>query len=242
MNGDPPARATSVPVMTAAAPAGGKASSSVGHRCRVPPRRHHAAPAMTHTAAPTTTPRSEQPIRAPVLSGDWHSASSRPRRRSPSGWLRPGNRPGSPAQPLIAAVYIGFAGGGRKTQGNRRRDARSPGAFVVLAAAERDRIGVGARRRLCRATGSRTSGRPAASTSPTPDGGRRSVPPSTGSSPRSSSSRSWQEPDFITSQAPPNSSTCGYAGRATLTAAFRSRTAIGTAARINAPVRANAAG
>ena len=34
----------------------------------------------------------------------------------------------------------------------------------------------------------------------------------------------------------------GHTGRATLAPAFRSRKATGTAARINAPVRANAAG
>jgi hypothetical protein len=46
------------------------------------------------------------------------------------------------------------------------------------------------------ATGSRTPGSSAASTSPTPDGGPRSAPPSTGSSPPSSSSRSPPEFTF----------------------------------------------
>jgi hypothetical protein len=88
---------------------------------------------MTHTPTSTPTPQREQSIRVPVLCGDWHSAPSRPRRRSPLRWLDQATVQAL-LLALIASVYIGFA----VADGRPKViavESTIAGAFVLLAAA-----------------------------------------------------------------------------------------------------------
>ena len=164
----------------------------------LPGGRRPPEPAMTPIPAPTPTRcrssrymyRSYQDSHRRMQATD-HQLALR--------WLDQAVDPASPASPGCAAVSSG-------TLWQPEHPGRSPisttiaRTFVLLAAA-----GVTGPAWLLvlatRAMVSRTSGRSAAATLPGHGGGRRSAPPSTGSSPWFSPSRSLQEPDFITSQA-----------------------------------------
>ena len=160
---------------------------------------------MTPIPAPAPTPRAGQSVRVPVL---WGLAFGVIQAASPLAlrWLDQATVQAL-LLALIAAVYIGFAVADGRPKVIAVESAVA-GAFVLLATA-----GV---------TGSawllvlgyaghglkdfwQERSHYVAGTAPAPGGGRRSAPPSTGSSPSFSSPRSWQEPDFITSQA----TTCG---------------------------------
>ena len=152
---------------------------------------------MTHTSAPTPTPRAGQSIRVPIL---WGLAFGAIQAASPLAfWWLDQATVQSLLLALIAAVYIGFA----VADGRPKViavECTIAGGFVLLAAAGvtgsawllvLGYAGHGLkdfwqeRRHYVAGTG----------------GGRRSAPPLTGSSPWFSPPRSSQEPDSITSQA-----------------------------------------
>src|SRR5256885_1335623 len=103
-----------------------------GHRCRIPPRRRQAAPAMTPIPVPTPTPRTGQSIRVPVL---WGLAFGAIQAASPLAfWWLDQATVQALLLALIAAVYIGFA----VADGRPKViavESSIAGAFVVLAAA-----------------------------------------------------------------------------------------------------------
>jgi hypothetical protein len=148
-----------------------------------------------------TGPLAEHPLRAPVL---WGLAFGAIQAASPLAlWWLDQATVQALLLALIAAVYIGFA----VADGRPKViavECTVAGAFVLLAAA-----GVTGPAWLL-VLGYAGHGLKdfwqershyVAGTTPAPGGGRRSAPPSTGSSPSFSSSRSLQEPDFITSHA-----------------------------------------
>ena len=156
-----------------------------------------AAPAMMPIPAPAPTPRVGQSVRVPVL---WGLAFGAIQAASPLAlWWLDQATVQALLLSLIAAVYIGFAVADGRPKVIAVESAVA-GAFVLLAAAGvtgpawllvLGYAGHGLKdfwqERIHYVAGT--------------GGGRRSAPPSTGSSPWFSPSRSLQEPDFITSQA-----------------------------------------
>ena len=155
------------------------------------------APAMTHTPGATLTPQRDQSIRAPVL---WGLAFGAIQAASPLAlrWLDQAAGPGSSASPDRGGLHR-VRSGRRKAQGDRCRVHHRWRVRFASPRASPDRPGSWSL--AIRAMVSKTSGRSAATTLPTHDGGPPSAPPSIGSSPSFSPSRSLQAPDFITSQA-----------------------------------------
>lgn len=151
---------------------------------------------MTHTPTPTLTPQRPKSIRVPVL---WGLAFGAIQAASPLAlrWLDQATVQAL-LLTLIAAVYIGFA----VADGRPRViavESTIAGAFVLLAAA-----GVTGSAWLLvlgyTGHGLKDFWQERRHYVAGHGGGHRSAPPSTGSSPWFSPSRSLQEPDFITSK------------------------------------------
>jgi hypothetical protein len=156
---------------------------------------------MTPIPAPAPGPQREQSICMPVL---WGLAFGAIQAASPLAlWWLDQATVQALLLAMIAAVYIGFA----VADGRPKViavECTIAGAFVLLAAA-----GVSGPAWLL-VLGYAGHGLKdfwqershyVAGTAPAPGGGRRSAPPSTGSSRSFSPSRSLPQPDFITSQA-----------------------------------------